>query len=454
MTLSSENLPQFPKDFLFGVATAAYQIEGAAAEDGRKASIWDAFSHTPGRVLNGDTGDVACDHYHRWSQDLDLVQGLNVGAYRFSLSWSRLIPDGLGAINPKGVAFYDKLIDGCLERHLKPYATLYHWDLPLALQDTGGWTSASTADAFAQYAEMVTNTFGDRLEALTTFNEPWCSAVLGHLLGVHAPGETDLDATIKTIHNQHLAHGLATQAIKSLKPELAVGIVLNLQSIYAATDKTEDIAAAERHRVFHNQMYTDPLFSGRYPETAIEAFEPFLPQGWQDDLKTIYQPMDYWGLNYYTPARIEDASNTDLHFPATKDHPLAQGTPVTDLGWEIAADTFKDLLIDIHKRYDLPPCYITENGACFNEEPIDDVVNDIKRIEYLDSHLRAVLEAIKCGVPIKGYFAWSLMDNFEWSEGYGSRFGLVHVDYTSQKRTIKQSGHWFAEVVKPNLSSD
>jgi len=447
MSDSSQLAKHLPEEFLFGVATAAYQIEGATQKDGRGPSIWDDFSHTKGKTINGDTGDVACDHYRLWKSDLDLIKSLGVDAYRFSFSWSRILPDGRDTVNSKGIAFYDQLIDGCLERDLDPFATLYHWDLPSQLQAKGGWTHRDTAYAFADYAALITKHYGDRLSSLTTFNEPWCSTILGYLAGIHAPGQKDMTMTLKAVHNQHLGHGLAVTAIKSARPELPTGIVLNLQSIYPHSSSDADKAAAVRHEAFHNKMFMDPLFKGHYPTSVVEALGRHFPDNWQDDMSTIHQPLDFWGLNYYTPARVMDSSAPDAPFPRTDQPDHDPSTPITDIGWEIAADTFEDLLIDINKQYDLPPCYITENGACFNDEPSNGVIADSRRIDYLSNHINAVAKACAAGAPIRGYFAWSLMDNFEWAEGYTMRFGLVHVDYHTQVRTTKQSGHWYSELI-------
>lgn len=436
---------QFPDEFIFGVATAAYQIEGAVLEDGRGTSIWDTFSHTPGRTHNGDTGDVACDHYHRWASDLDLMVELGVDAYRFSIAWPRLFPQGRGQLNKRGLAFYDRLIDGCLERGLQAYPTLYHWDLPQALADKGGWGNRSTADAFAHYGATIMDHFGDRITAMTTFNEPWCSSILSHLLGVHAPGEKNMDAALAVLHGQHRAHGLAIQAMRAARSSVPLGIVLNLQSLYPATNSDSDREATQRHDTFHNEMFLDPLFKGHYPAQAIRHLEDRMPAQWQDDLTTIAQPLDYWGLNYYTPFHIADADLEKSDYPATV-HVDKPDVPRTDIGWEIDSSTFYDLLVDINERYTLPPCYITENGAAYNQDIVNGVIADQPRIDYLRQHLASISTAIQEGVDIRGYFAWSLMDNFEWAEGFKMRFGLIHVDYATQKRTIKQSGHWFREL--------
>ena len=436
---------QLPDTFIFGVATAAYQIEGAASEDGRTASIWDTFSHTPGKVLNGDTGDVACDHYHRMDSDLDLIQQLNVGAYRFSFSWPRLFPSADGQVNLAGLDFYDRLIDGCLARNLRPFATLYHWDLPQYLYDNGGWASKDTAYAFADYAKLISDKFGDRLQTLTTFNEPWCSSILSYLFGVHAPGLKDLPKTLSVIHGQHVAHGLAVQAMRSSHADLPLGIVLNAQAVYPVDAQSED--AAERHQQFHNGLFFEPLFHGEYPQQAVEALSPLMPKNFMDDLPTIAQPLDFWGLNYYTPSWVTDAVASDEPYPATRVVDREQVTR-TDIGWEVNADCLTDLLKRLYAEYSLPPCYITENGAAYNHQVEEGVVDDKPRQEYLQQHIQAVAKAVAQGIDVKGYFAWSLMDNFEWAEGYSQRFGLIHVDYATQQRTIKRSGHWYADLCR------
>ena len=438
---------RFPSDFTFGAATAAYQIEGAVNEDGRAPSIWDAFSHTPGKVANDDTGDVACDHYHRLDEDLDLLSGLGLDAYRFSIAWPRVVPAGRGQVNARGLDFYDRLVDGCLERGLTPWATLYHWDLPLALGERGGWTARATADAFADYASVVVRRLGDRLAAVSTFNEPWCSALMGHLYGVFAPGATDLDQALAAVHHQHLAHGRAVEALRAERAALPVGIVLNLQTVRPAGERDADEEAVKRHRDFHNGLFTGPLFEGRYPASVVEALGARLPGGWQDDLAVIRQPLDWWGLNWYTPQRVSDDPDPDADFPATRAL-VPAGVPLTDIGWEIAPEALADLLRELRETLDLPPCWITENGACFNDGPDRrGRIDDAARVDYLEGHLHALADALEAGCDVRGYFAWSLMDNFEWAEGYAMRFGLVHVDYATQERTVKRSGAWYRDLV-------
>jgi beta-glucosidase len=437
---------RFAEEFLFGAATAAYQIEGAVNEDGRGQSIWDTFSHTAGNVVNNDNGDTACDHYHRWESDLDLIQSLGLRAYRFSIAWPRIFPDGTGKVNQAGLAFYDRLIDGCLSRGIQPFATLYHWDLPQALQDNGGWASRATAIAFADYAKVIAAHFGDRLETLVTFNEPWCSAYLGNLYGIHAPGLKDRGVALAAVHHQHLAHGLAIQAIKAEQSALPVGIVLNAQSVYPVS--AQDADAAVRHRAFHNGIFFDPLFNGHYPQSVIDACGNLLPDNWQSDLADIHQPLDFWGLNFYTPTRVKDkpAQSESSSFPHTDALEPRPDVEITDIGWEIYPQSLCDLLVELHNTYTLPPCYITENGACFNDDVVDGVVNDQRRIDYLAGHITAVADAVDAGADVRGYFLWSLLDNFEWAEGYTMRFGAVHVDYETQVRTVKQSGHWYANL--------
>ena len=435
---------RFPDDFTFGVATASYQIEGAAQADGRKPSIWDAFSHMPGRVKGGDTGDVACDHYNRLETDLDLMAELGAQAYRFSLAWPRLLPDGTGAINDKGFDFYDRLLDGLKSRGIKAFATLYHWDLPLALTGGGGWTDRETAKAFADYAGIVTKRLGDRIDTVVTFNEPWCSVYMGHLFGVHAPGERSIEAAMAAVHVTNLAHGLGVQAIRAERPELPTGIVLNVMSVMAASDSDADRKAAQRASDFNNGVFFGPLFEGAYPASVLEGC-PDLAKNIQDgDLETIHQPLDFWGLNYYTPMRVsDDQSSTFPH--------VATAAPVkpekTDIGWEIEPQGLSHVVKDLYGRYTLPEFYITENGAADNTDIENGAVSDTMRLDYISSHMSVAADLIAADYPLKGYFAWSLMDNYEWAEGYSMRFGIVHVDYETQVRTIKQSGYWYRDLI-------
>lgn len=445
MTDPKKLAERFPGDFVFGVATASYQIEGATKADGRKPSIWDAFSNMPGRVHGRHNGDVACDHYHRWEEDLDLIKDMGVSAYRFSIAWPRVIPDGTGRINEKGLDFYDKLIDGLKARGIKAFATLYHWDLPLALMGDGGWTARSTAYAFQRYAKIVMARLGDRLDAVATFNEPWCSVWLSHLYGQHAPGERNMDAALHALHYTNLAHGLGIDAIRQVAPQVPAGLVLNAHSVVAGSASEADAAAAERAFEFHNGVFFDPVFKGEYPAAFLAALGDRMPEIKDGDMEIIHQKLDWWGLNYYTPMRVSDDPTPGAEFPATVDAPPVS-TVKTDIGWEVYAPALKSLVEGLYDRYDLPVCYITENGACYNMEVENGEVDDQPRLDYYAEHLSVVADLIKDGYPMRGYFAWSLMDNFEWAQGYKMRFGLVHVDYDTQVRTIKKSGKWYSEL--------
>ncbi|MQW87565.1 GH1 family beta-glucosidase [Sinorhizobium saheli] len=438
---------RFPGGFVFGVATASFQIEGASKADGRKPSIWDAFSNMPGRVFGRHNGDVACDHYNRLNQDLDLIESLGVEAYRFSIAWPRIIPEGTGPINEKGLDFYDRLVDGLKARGIKAFATLYHWDLPLALMGEGGWTARTTAYAYQRYAKTAIARLGDRLDAVATFNEPWCSVWLGHLYGVHAPGERHMDAALAALHFTNLAHGLGVAAIRSERPDLPVGIVINAHSIYPGSDSAEDKAAAGRAFDFHNGVFFGPIFKGEYPEGFLSALGDRMPLIEDGDMATIAQPLDWWGLNYYTPMRVSADPDPGAEYPATVNaEPVSEVK--TDIGWEVHAPALGTLVETLNARYEFPDCYITENGACYNMGVENGTVDDQPRLDYLSEHLAVTADLIAKGYPMRGYFAWSLMDNFEWAEGYRMRFGIVHVDYETQVRTIKKSGYWYKELAE------
>ncbi len=447
MVSTTELAQRFPNDFLFGVATAAFQIEGAAGEDGRKPSIWDAFCKMPGRVYQQHSGDTACDHYHLWENDLDLIRSLGVDAYRFSIAWPRILPDGRGQVNEKGLDFYDRLIDGMVARGLKVFPTLYHWDLPLMLAGDGGWAARSTAEAFADYTDVVMRRLGDRFDALATINEPWCICHLSHLYGIHAPGEKSTDAFAASVHTLNLAHGLSVQAARAVRSDIPMGIVINAHSIYAAGDAPNDRAAAERAFLFNNDIYFSPIFNGSYHPEILDAFGDKMKIK-SGDLAIINQPLDWWGLNYYTPMRVTNAMADGAQYPGADLVPPKDDGTLTDIGWEVYETGLSDLLKELHARYPLPECYITENGACYNDDTEDGTVDDQRRIDYLDRHFNAFADAMDAGVPVKGYFLWSLMDNFEWAEGYRMRFGIVHVDYRTQVRTLKNSGLWYREVVE------
>lgn len=436
---------RFPGDFVFGVATAAFQIEGATKLDGRKPSIWDAFANMPGRVYGRHNGDVACDHYNRLEEDLDLIQSLGVSAYRFSIAWPRVIPEGTGPVNEKGLDFYDRLVDGLKARGIKAFATLYHWDLPLMLAGDGGWTARQTAYAYQRYAKTVIARLGDRLDAVATFNEPWCSVWLSHLYGIHAPGERNMDAALHALHFTNLAHGLGVAAIRAERPQLATGLVLNAHSIYAGSAGEADLAAATRAFDFHNGVFFGPVFKGEYPESFLSALGDRMPAIEPGDMETISQPLDWWGLNYYTPMRVAHDVSEGAEFPATVPAPPVTDIR-TDIGWEVFAPALGDLIRKLNADYALPACYITENGACYNMEVENGAVDDQPRLDYIAEHLGVTADLIREGYPMRGYFAWSLMDNFEWAEGYRMRFGIVHVDYGTQVRTVKKSGKWYAEL--------
>ena len=411
-------------NFLFGTATAAYQIEGGQG-DGRGPCIWDTFSATPGNVKNRDSGLIACDHYHRWPGDLDLIRDGGFEAYRFSLAWPRLIPEGTGAINQQGLDFYDRLIDGMLERGLKPYATLYHWDLPSALQDKGGWMNRDIAGWFADYAALVGKHFGDRLAATATINEPWCVAYLSHFLGVHAPGYRDLRATARAMHHVLLAHGTAIDALRG-EGVKNLGIVLNLEKAEPASDTPEDQAAFNIGDALFNRWYLGGVFKGQYPEELTTALAPYLPADYQKDMETVSRPLDWLGINYYTRGLY--AADPNAPFGAGKvTGPLEK----SDLGWEIHPQGLTDLLVRVSREYTKLPLYVTETGMS--------ETNDDRRVKFYDDHLRAVANAQAQGADVRGFFAWSLLDNYEWAEGYTSRFGIVHVDYATQLRTPKGS---------------
>lgn len=452
MTEPAALAARFPAHFQFGAATASYQIEGAVEAEGRGPSIWDRFSAEPGRVVNGDTGAIACDHYHRWQSDLDLLQHYHVDAYRFSIAWPRVIPTGRGPVNEKGLDWYDRLIDGLVAREIKVFPTLYHWDLPDVLQQRGGWTHRDTAEAFAEYAHAVVARIGDRVDAIATFNEPFCFCYLGYLMGVHAPGIKDLTAAVRAVHIANLGHGLGVQAIRAARSDVPVGTVINAMAIMPASDADGDRAAAERHFQMFNGAFMTPVFQGGYDDEFHAAFEDELDIR-TGDVETIKQPLDWWGLNYYAPSAVAAADTAEQSpFPHTVERPATTSGIRTDIGWEIEPAALTRLLIQLNERYALPPCYITENGACYNDGPdARGVINDQARIDYLRTHIAAVADAMESGADVRGYFAWSLMDNFEWAEGYTMRFGLTHVDYATQVRTIKQSGHWYRALIEAHL---
>ncbi|MGW3094601.1 GH1 family beta-glucosidase [Streptomyces sp. NPDC001102] len=439
------DLAAFPRDFLWGTATAAYQIEGAVAEDGRSPSIWDTYSHTPGKVEGDDNGDVACDHYHRWREDIGLMRRLGTNAYRLSVAWPRVVPGGDGPVNPKGLAFYDELIDALLEAGITPFVTLYHWDLPQVLQDRGGWPERDTALAFADYASAVAERLGDRVTQWATLNEPLCSAWIGHLEGRMAPGLTDLTAAVRASYHLLLGHGLAVDAIRAAAPSAQVGIVTNLSTVHAASDRDEDVAAARRQDGHINRWWLDPVYGRGFPADMREVYGVELPER-EGDLAKIAAPLDWHGLNYYMPSVVAD----DPSAPAPRVRSVRRlGVPRTGMDWEIDASGLETLLLRLTDEYPIRRLYVTENGSAYPDvvRP-DGTVDDPERTEYLEQHLAACASAVRKGAPLAGYFAWSLLDNFEWAYGYDKRFGLVHVDYETQKRTIKGTGHRYADIVR------
>ena len=439
-------LTGFPDGFLWGAATAAYQIEGAAEADGRGRSVWDTFSHQPGRISDGSTGDVACDHYHRWPEDVRLMSKLGLTGYRFSVSWPRIQPDGSGPANPAGIAFYDRLIDALAERDISPMLTLFHWDLPQALQDAGGWLNRDTTERFAEYADILGEHFADRVAYWMPVNEPNVITFFGHAIGTHAPGDTLGLGALPVAHHLLLGHGLAVQALRARGAQ-RVGAANNHSPVWAASDDPADIEAAAGYDALWNRLFADPMLLGSYPEEYAGRLVDFAA-----DLPVIAQPLDFYGMNYYNPARIaaadEESDSAALGFRRV---PITE-YPQTDFGWPVIPDGLTEVLSQLASRYpELPPVIITENGCSYADGPgPDGMVHDQRRIDYLDGHLRAVRQAIADGVEVAGYCCWSLLDNFEWAEGYRQRFGLVHVDYASQVRTPKDSYAWYAEVIRQN----
>ncbi len=436
---------EFPPGFVWGTATASYQIEGAAGEDGRGPSIWDTFSRRPGAVLGGDTGDVACDHYHRWEADLDLVRSLNLTHYRFSIAWPRILPAGRGRVNRAGLDFYDRLTDGMLARGLVPFATLYHWDLPQALEDEGGWRVRATADAFAEYAREVVRVLGDRIGDWATFNELPCIVNLGHRTGEHAPGAKEPERTIRQVtHNLLLAHGRAVRAIREESPGARVGIVHNPDVPEPQTDAEADIAVGRKGFAEYNAWMLDPVFLGEYPADQWEGLGADVPEREPGDMEEIRQPLDFLGINAYSTRGFASA---ERGLDSPEEH-----YPRTDMGWPITNDVLYWACRFANERYSPPCIHITENGCAWPDAPekLGGGVRDYARIAYLRHHLRGVHRAIGEGVPVRGYFAWSLMDNFEWAWGYSRRFGLVYVDYETQRRIPKYSAQWYASVARRN----
>lgn len=438
----------FPKDFLWGAATSSYQIEGGALDEGRGECIWYRFSHTPGKTFNGETGDVAIEHLKRYKEDVAIMKQIGLKAYRFSIAWARVIPQGTGATNPAGLDFYDRLTDELLAQGIIPFATLYHWDLPQALQDRGGWETPESADWFVEYADLMSRRLGDRIKSWTTFNEPWCTSILSNLLGVHAPGKRDPVAAYRVAHHLNLAHGAAVPVIRRNVPDAQVGIAPNLYPTFPATDSEQDKKAAYIYDGWFNRWFLDPIFKGEYPADIVEMMQPWLEGLDLSAVKVTAQPIDFLGINFYTRSIIAWDDNAPLKFNNLTPQP---GADVTAMNWEVYPDGLKDILIRVHQDYQPKAIYVTENGAAYDDPaPVNGSVPDPQRVEYFKKHFAAAEAAIDAGVPLKGYFAWSLMDNFEWAEGYNKRFGIVYVDYDTQERTLKDSALFYKDFIRQN----
>lgn len=429
----------FPDDFVWGVATSAFQIEGASAQDGKGPSIWDSFCRQPGAIADQSNGEIACDHYHRWSADLDLIAGLGVDAYRFSVSWPRVRPTGSGAWNQKGLDFYERLVDGLLSRGIKPFLTLNHWDLPEALQAGGGWANRDTVHRFVEYAEGIHARLGDRLESIATHNEPWVMAVLGHETGVFAPGIKDRRTAVQVSHHLLLSHGMALQALRAQGCRAKLGLVLNLAPMHPATDSPADLAKTKLEDGRLVRWYMDPLFKAAYPQDVLDALADDAPRVEPGDMQTIAMPMDFLGVNYYSRSVVSAGEAWDARSGERE---------VTDMGWEVYPEGLTELLVRLHQDYPVPPLYVTENGGAFKDTLEDGQVHDIQRTRYIARHIEAVAQAMRQGVCMGGYMVWSLMDNFEWASGYEKRFGIVHVDYASLQRTLKDSAHWYRNFMR------
>ena len=439
--MAGANGRRFPSDFLWGAATSAYQIEGATGADGRGPSIWDTFCATPGKVRNGDSGDIACDSYNRYRQDVARMQELGLGAYRFSIAWPRVLPEGRGRVNKAGLDFYDRLVDELLAAGIRPFVSLYHWDLPQALENAGGWPERATAEAFGEYVEIVAERLGDRVRDWLTQNEPYCISWLGYALGVHAPGRTEVAAAAAAAHHVLLSHGLAVEALRRESPGSEIGIVLDSWPVYTASDDARDAEAAVEADGFRNRLFFDPVLRGSYPADVLEQLGDATPPIHDGDLATISAPIDFVGLNNYSRTIVRADSDG-------KPQNVTNGGPTTEMGWEIYPNGIYDVLVRLHREYDVPKLYVTENGGAFPDVLLHDgQVDDRDRIEYLHQYLGAVGRAIDDGVPVRGYFVWSLLDNFEWAYGYSRRFGLLYVDYSTLERVPKSSFYWYRDLI-------
>jgi beta-glucosidase len=444
MLAPTDKSSPFPKNFVWGVATSAFQIEGAASADGKGPSVWDDFCRRPGVIADGSDGSTACDHYHRLDEDLELIATLGVDAYRFSVSWPRVRPTGAGAYNEAGLAFYDRLVDGLLARGVKPYLTLNHWDLPSALQAAGGWANRDTVQRFVEYAGHIAARLGDRVAAITTHNEPWVIATLGYETGQFAPGVKSRVAAVQASHHLLLSHGLALQALRAQGCKSRLGIVLNLSPTQPATDSDADRAKTLIEDGRSVRWYMDPLFKGSYPADVIEFLGADAPQVEPGDMQHIGTAMDFLGVNYYTRQMVSASEPFDVH---------DSGYDVTDMGWEVYPQGLTALLLRLHHDYPLPPMYIKENGAAFKDVRVGDRVHDEQRRDYIEGHIAAVGDALRRGVRMEGYMVWSLLDNFEWASGYDKRFGIVHVDFETQQRTLKDSALWYRNFIQRHKAS-
>jgi beta-glucosidase len=440
---------RFPPDFVWGAATASYQIEGAANDDGRSESIWDRFCRTPGKVRNGDTGDIACDHYHLYKEDIGLMRTLGLQGYRFSIAWPRILPSGRGSVDARGLDFYDRLVDELLASGIQPYATLYHWDLPQVLEDQGGWTHRAIVDAFAEYADALVRRLGDRVRYWITQNEPWVAAWLGYGWGIHAPGRTGERGALAASHNLLLSHGRAVEVIRRECPGAQVGITLNLAPAHPASDSEEDQEAARTMDGINNRWFLDPVFRGEYPADTVDALAEYMPDIRAGDMQTIAAPIDFLGVNYYNRQIVRASPETG--------HPMhvrPEGGSFTDMNWEVYPEAFYEILTRVQRDYAPGRTFVTENGAAYDDVRLHDgSIRDPERQAYLEQHLLACSRAIRDGVPLAGYFVWSLLDNFEWAYGYQKRFGLVYVDYPTQERIPKSSFEWYRRFIQGQVAA-
>jgi beta-glucosidase len=443
----STRATRFPPGFLWGAATAAYQVEGSPLADGAGASIWHRFAHTPGRIANGDTGDVACDHYRRFGADVALMRTLGLRAYRFSVAWGRVLPEGRGRLNAAGLGFYERLVDTLLANGIEPMITLYHWDLPAALDDRGGWLNPDSSAWFAEYAALMFRRLDDRVTRWVTLNEPWVIVDGGYLHGVHAPGHRSAFEAPIASHNLLRAHGAAVQAYRA-EGRHAVGLVVNIEPKYPASESEADAGAAARADAYMNRQYLDPVFRGAYPVELRDIFGESWPDWPANDFAQIRQPIDFLGINYYTRGVTHADPSA---WPVRASNVEVAGALYTETGWEVRPDALTDTLLWIRRRYGELPIFITENGAAFSDPPaVGGVIDDRLRIDYLSTHLRAVGAAIAAGVDVRGYFIWTLLDNLEWAHGYSKRFGIVHVDHATQQRLPKESARFYAKVIAAN----